>query len=102
MDDSSKSDKNATDTHSVAENVYVLDVDNAKLAELGYRSEFKREFSLLETCAFSFSIMVRANQHRLYETSSTSIAQGIVASVSSTLIFGLVSGGCNCYTSTVS
>ncbi|KAJ6485804.1 amino acid/polyamine transporter I [Mycena sanguinolenta] len=53
----------------------VWDVDNAKLAELGYKSEFKREFSLLETCAFSFSIM------------------GIVASISSTLSFGLVSGG---------
>ncbi|KAJ7123545.1 hypothetical protein C8R44DRAFT_564852, partial [Mycena epipterygia] len=40
-----------------------------------YRSEFKREFSLLETCAFSFSIM------------------GIVASITSTLAFGLVNGG---------
>ncbi|KAF7317740.1 hypothetical protein MKEN_00861800 [Mycena kentingensis (nom. inval.)] len=57
--------------------VYVVDVDSdtAKLAELGYKSEFKREFSLIETCAFSFSIM------------------GIVASISSTLSFGLVSGG---------
>ncbi|KAG6839837.1 hypothetical protein C0991_011201 [Blastosporella zonata] len=41
----------------------------------GYRSEFKREFSLLETIAFAFSIM------------------GVIASVSSTLEFGLVSGG---------
>ncbi|KAJ7027901.1 APC amino acid permease [Mycena alexandri] len=74
--DSPKSEKHDADTQSVSEktNVFVQDVDNAKLAELGYRSEFKREFSLLETCAFSFSIM------------------GIVASVSSTLIFGLVSG----------
>ncbi|KAL1694173.1 amino acid/polyamine transporter I [Schizophyllum commune] len=49
--------------------------DNALLAELGYKSEFKREFSLIETVAFAFSIM------------------GVVASVSSTLSFGLVSGG---------
>ncbi|VDC07342.1 unnamed protein product [Peniophora sp. CBMAI 1063] len=49
--------------------------DDARLAELGYKSEFKREFSLLETVAFAFSIM------------------GIVASVSSTLSFGLASGG---------
>ncbi|KAJ7173578.1 APC amino acid permease [Mycena filopes] len=74
---SAKSEKRDVDAQSVSEktNVYIQDVDNAKLAELGYKSEFKREFSLLETCAFSFSIM------------------GIVASVSSTLIFGLLSGG---------
>ncbi|KAF7356946.1 hypothetical protein MVEN_01030600 [Mycena venus] len=78
MDDHSKSEKRAGgDVQSVSEKVHisVWDVDNAKLAELGYKSEFKREFSLLETCAFSFSIM------------------GIVASISSTLSFGLVSGG---------
>lgn len=61
MEENPKSDNNTADVHSLSEKdrVYVLDVDNAKLAELGYRSEFKREFSLLETCAFSFSIMVR-------------------------------------------
>ncbi|KAK1233358.1 hypothetical protein PQX77_003467 [Marasmius sp. AFHP31] len=48
--------------------------DNDLLATLGYKSEFKREFSLLETVAFAFSIM------------------GVVASVSSTLSFGLVGG----------
>ncbi|KAJ7807258.1 APC amino acid permease [Mycena olivaceomarginata] len=69
MDDAQKSEK-LEQFH-----VSAWDVDNAKLAELGYKSEFKREFSLLETCAFSFSIM------------------GIVASISSTLSFGLVSGG---------
>ncbi|KAJ7708712.1 amino acid transporter [Mycena rosella] len=77
MADNSKSEGKLADDQYVSEkdHVYVLDVDNAKLAELGYKSEFKREFSLLETCAFSFSIM------------------GIVASVSSTLSFGLLSGG---------
>ncbi|EJD03015.1 amino acid transporter [Fomitiporia mediterranea MF3/22] len=49
--------------------------DNRLLAELGYRPEFKREFSLVETIAFAFSIM------------------GVIASVSSTLSFPLVSGG---------
>ncbi|KAJ7230536.1 amino acid transporter, partial [Mycena pura] len=77
MDGGSNSDK-VVDGQSVSEkigSVYVVDLDTAKLAELGYKSEFKREFSLLETCAFSFSIM------------------GIVASVSSTLSFGLFNGG---------
>ncbi|KAF7289110.1 hypothetical protein HMN09_01359200 [Mycena chlorophos] len=63
-------EKTSGDVH-----VYAVDVDTAKLAELGYKSEFKREFSLIETCAFSFSIM------------------GIVASISSTLAFGLFNGG---------
>ncbi|KAH7910463.1 amino acid/polyamine transporter I [Hygrophoropsis aurantiaca] len=49
--------------------------DDALLAVLGYKSEFKREFSLIETIAFAFSIM------------------GVVASVSSTFSFPLVSGG---------
>ncbi|KAJ3849989.1 amino acid/polyamine transporter I [Lentinula lateritia] len=49
--------------------------DDMLLAQLGYKSEFKREFSLIETVAFAFSIM------------------GVIASVSSTLTFGLESGG---------
>ncbi|KAI0328237.1 amino acid transporter [Cubamyces sp. BRFM 1775] len=49
--------------------------DDVLLAKLGYKSEFRREFSLIETIAFAFSIM------------------GVVASVSSTLSFPLVSGG---------
>ncbi|KAJ7643302.1 amino acid/polyamine transporter I [Mycena polygramma] len=77
MDDHPKSENFTGDSKSISEkaDVSVWAIDNAKLAELGYKSEFKREFSLLETCAFSFSIM------------------GIVASVSSTLSFGLVNGG---------
>jgi hypothetical protein len=67
--------------------------DNILLAKLGYRSEFRREFSvslcstthghliptrnkLIETVAFSFSIM------------------GVVASVTSTFSFPLVAGNC--------
>ncbi|KAF8643022.1 hypothetical protein AX16_009266 [Volvariella volvacea WC 439] len=49
--------------------------DDIKLAELGYRSEFKREFSMLEAVSFAFSVM------------------SVVSYVSSTLGFGLVSGG---------
>ncbi|KAG2144321.1 amino acid transporter [Suillus clintonianus] len=49
--------------------------DDTLLAELGYKAEFKREFSMIETIAFAFSIM------------------GVVASVASTFSFPLVSGG---------
>ncbi|KAI0330851.1 amino acid transporter [Cubamyces sp. BRFM 1775] len=49
--------------------------DDARLAELGYKGEFRREFSLLETVAFAFSIM------------------NVIGGVSSTLSFGLASGG---------
>ncbi|TFK69095.1 amino acid transporter [Pluteus cervinus] len=57
------------------DNLTTIQADDLKLAQLGYRSEFKREFSRIETIAFAFSIM------------------GVVASVSSTLVFGLVNGG---------
>jgi len=49
--------------------------DNKLLARLGYKSEFKREFSLIETVAFSFSIM------------------GVIASVTSTYSSPLAAGG---------
>ncbi|KAF8997841.1 amino acid/polyamine transporter I [Cyathus striatus] len=69
-------DTTQTDVHVVRDvNGSLIRLDDAKLAELGYRSEFRREFSLLETVAFAFSIM------------------GVIASVSSTLSFGLVNGG---------
>ncbi|KAI0351389.1 amino acid transporter [Trametes cingulata] len=55
--------------------VQVVSADDERLAELGYKGEFKREFSLLETVAFAFSIMA------------------VIGGVSSTLSFGLVSGG---------
>jgi len=53
----------------------IIRADNAKLAELGYRSEFRREFSRFETVAFAISIM------------------GVIGSVTSTFSFGLVNGG---------
>ncbi|GBE80190.1 Uncharacterized amino-acid permease [Sparassis crispa] len=75
-----KGEKQATTTtHAVHnDNVALEEIrhsDDVLLAKLGYKSEFKREFSLIETVAFAFSIM------------------GVVASVSSTFSFPLVSGG---------
>ncbi|KAJ3914274.1 amino acid/polyamine transporter I [Lentinula edodes] len=74
--ESLKTEKNkslevATETDGVS----LRHADDMLLAQLGYKSEFKREFSLIETVAFAFSIM------------------GVIASVSSTLTFGLESGG---------
>ncbi|KAG6381802.1 amino acid permease-domain-containing protein [Boletus reticuloceps] len=68
-------DEKATDINLNVETREVNDADNELLAELGYRAEFKREFSMLETIAFAISIM------------------GVVASVTSTFSFPLVSGG---------
>ncbi|KAI0754561.1 amino acid transporter [Daedaleopsis nitida] len=53
----------------------ISNADDARLAELGYRGEFRREFSMFETIAFAFSIMA------------------VIGGVSSTLSFGLISGG---------
>ncbi|KAI9513298.1 amino acid/polyamine transporter I [Russula earlei] len=62
--------------HPDAKSVEIIRrTDNVLLAKLGYKAEFKREFSLIETVAFAFSIM------------------GVVASVSSTLSFPLAAGG---------
>ncbi|KAI0629994.1 amino acid transporter [Trametes polyzona] len=55
--------------------VKIANVDDARLAELGYKGQFKREFSMFETIAFAFSIMA------------------VIGGVSSTLSFGLASGG---------
>ncbi|KAH0836847.1 amino acid/polyamine transporter I [Lanmaoa asiatica] len=49
--------------------------DDEVLAKLGYKAEFKREFSMLETIAFAVSIM------------------GVISSVTSTFSFPLISGG---------
>lgn len=76
-----KSEKETTETFVVAHPVddrgdhSLGHADDVRLAELGYKSEFKREFSTIELIAFSFSIM------------------GVVSSVSSTFSFPLVSGG---------
>ncbi|EIW75120.1 amino acid transporter [Coniophora puteana RWD-64-598 SS2] len=70
-----KSATNVTIVDAGGDTARVLKEDDVLLAELGYKSEFKREFSLVETIAFAFSIM------------------GVVASVSSTYSFPLESGG---------
>ncbi|KAH7914587.1 amino acid transporter [Hygrophoropsis aurantiaca] len=55
--------------------VMIQNADDTLLAELGYKSEFNREFSLVETVAFAFSIM------------------GVVASVAGTYEFPIAAGG---------
>ncbi|KII85987.1 hypothetical protein PLICRDRAFT_44440 [Plicaturopsis crispa FD-325 SS-3] len=72
---SKEKESTSTAVQSVDAALDTRHADDVRLAELGYKSEFKREFSLIETVAFAFSIM------------------GIVASVSSTFSFPLVSGG---------
>ncbi|KAF8888060.1 amino acid transporter [Infundibulicybe gibba] len=49
--------------------------DEVLLAFLGYKSEFRREFSMIETIAFAFSIM------------------GVCSAVSTTFVFPLVTAG---------
>lgn len=49
--------------------------DDVRLAELGYKSEFRREFSMIETIAFSFSIMA------------------VIPGIASTLSISLPAGG---------
>ncbi|KAH7928394.1 amino acid transporter [Leucogyrophana mollusca] len=49
------STESADDSHEDA--VPLHKADNALLKKLGYKSEFKREFSLLETVSFSLAIM---------------------------------------------
>ncbi|KAF5316504.1 hypothetical protein D9619_006793 [Psilocybe cf. subviscida] len=71
---SEKKDNNVVTIEQV-DTMSIRRADDARLAELGYKSEFRREFSKIETVSFAFSIM------------------GVVASVSSTLSFGLVNGG---------
>lgn len=76
---SKKNDETETQVTAIeqdrSDSFSLIRADNAKLAELGYKAEFRREFSLLETVAFAFSIM------------------GVIASVTSTLSFGLINGG---------
>ncbi|KAF9075393.1 amino acid transporter [Rhodocollybia butyracea] len=67
--------KKFKDASGNIDSISLKHADDILLAKLGYKSEFKREFSLIETVAFAFSIM------------------GVIASVSSTLSFGLESGG---------
>ncbi|KAH7918273.1 amino acid transporter [Leucogyrophana mollusca] len=76
----SQADKEDTSVHSSVPKgdstvVTTQNADDVLLAELGYKSEFSREFSLMETVAFAFSIM------------------GVVASVAGTYEFPVAAGG---------
>ncbi|KZT69568.1 amino acid transporter [Daedalea quercina L-15889] len=54
---------------------YLTVNDNARLAQLGYKAEFRREFSMLETVAFAFTIMA------------------VIPGISTTFTISLPSGG---------
>jgi len=67
--------------------------DDELLAHLGYKSEFRREFSVsfLRT-RFPISLII-CHYYKLTETVCFAFSiMGVIASVSSTLSFGLVSG----------
>ncbi|EKM79742.1 hypothetical protein AGABI1DRAFT_113049 [Agaricus bisporus var. burnettii JB137-S8] len=68
-------EKRREDEHSILRLRRVHKKDNALLAKLGYKSEFKRAFSPVHTIGFAFSIM------------------GVCASVSSTFFFSLITAG---------
>ncbi|KAH7926011.1 amino acid transporter [Leucogyrophana mollusca] len=75
MSESEKHDNSVKTASVKGFSTTLRNADDTLLAQLGYKSEFKREFSMVETIAFAFSIM------------------GVVASVTSTFSFPLVSGG---------
>ncbi len=67
--------------------------DNVLLAKLGYRSEFKREFSV-SLCSTTHGRLI-LTQNKLIETVAFSFSiMGVVASVSSTFSFPLLAGNC--------
>lgn len=73
--------------------------DNTLLAKLGYRSEFKREFSV-SLCSTTHGYLI-LTQVKLIETVAFSFSiMGVIASVSSTFSFPLAAG--NCYSSALS
>jgi hypothetical protein len=68
--------------------------DNVLLAKLGYRSEFKREFSV-SLCSSTHGHL-RLTRNKLIETVAFSFSiMGVVASVSSTFSFPLFAGNCH-------
>lgn len=67
--------------------------DNVLLAKLGYRSEFKREFSV-SLCSATHGYLI-PTRNKLIETVAFSFSiMGVVASVTSTFSFPLLAGNC--------
>jgi hypothetical protein len=67
--------------------------DNVLLAKLGYRSEFQREFSV-SLCSATHSHLI-PTRNKLIETVAFSFSiMGVVASVTSTFSFPLLAGNC--------
>jgi hypothetical protein len=68
--------------------------DNVLLAKLGYKSEFKREFSVSLLCSATHGHLI-PTRNKLIETVAFSFSiMGVVASVSSTFSFPLLAGNC--------
>ncbi|KII85982.1 hypothetical protein PLICRDRAFT_115199 [Plicaturopsis crispa FD-325 SS-3] len=65
----------ATRTTTIHATRVGISADDALLADMGYKSEFRREFSLLETIAFTFTIMA------------------VCSGISSSFVFPLAAGG---------
>lgn len=74
----------------------IVRADNAKLAELGYRSEFRREFSVRQILHLITSSIADIDSFLLrkrFETVAFAISiMGVIASVTSTFSFGLDNG----------
>lgn len=74
----------------------IVRADNAKLAELGYRSEFRREFSvrqILHRITSSIADIDSCLLRKRFETVAFAISiMGVIASVTSTFSFGLDNG----------
>jgi hypothetical protein len=81
--------------HDGAEGIQgIRRADNILLAKLGYRSEFKREFSV-SLCSATHGHLI-PTQNKLIETVAFSFSiMGVVASVSSTFSFPLLAGNCH-------
>jgi len=68
--------------------------DNVLLAKLGYKSEFRREFSV-SLCSATHGHLIPTRNNKLIETVAFSFSiMGVVASVSSTFSFPLLAGNC--------
>lgn len=68
--------------------------DDVRLAELGYKSEFKREFSVRVAFCRSYLQPQSLTLRKLVELIAFSFSiMGVVASVTSTFSFPLISGG---------
>ena len=90
-----KTQRGMAQVHAV-EQSDIIRADNAKLAELGYRSEFRREFSVRQTASrFLCCVLIIGSilLQKRFETIAFGISiMGLVSAVTSTFSFGLFNG----------